>query len=500
MIGATAVIGLPASPAASISIDPNVNDLVLAPGDTFSEVITVIVPANAGVSKADVYFLADTTGSMSGFLSAVQAGANNILTTLSGLAFDFAYGVGNYKDFPTDVYAFQHQLSLTNVAADVTAAIGAWSAGGGNDGPEGQFYALDKLAEPPGGATGWRPDSKRIIVWFGDAPGHDPICAAISGEASDITEASVTAKLLAETIAVIAISTAPLGFGMDADPLPNSFDYGVCGAPGGSADQPVRIAAATGGAFASGIDPANIVDTIINLVTNAVASINNLSLVATGGTAPFVTSISPAGGYGPLPGDVDHSLPFKVEFTGVVACSDTAQVFTGTIDAVADGVIVARKRVRITVPPCRPKELYSYSVKFVCGLQKERGDDQTVVRPGLYATEINIHNYHDNEVRIEKYVLPVVYFGSPAGREPNYVKRMAQDSIVLPPNTATMDDCYRISELLSGGVGPAPIPLTIGFFEILSPEKLHVAAVYTATDLNSGSLSIDVEQFEGKLK
>ena len=107
-----------------------------------------------GVSKADVYFLADTTGSMGSYLDAVKTGANNILTALNGLGLDFAYGVGNYKDFPSDPYAFQHQLNPTATAADVTTALNAWSASGGDDLPEGQFFALDRLAEPPGGAIG----------------------------------------------------------------------------------------------------------------------------------------------------------------------------------------------------------------------------------------------------------------------------------------------------------------------------------------------------------
>jgi hypothetical protein len=494
----TAAIGPIATPAASITIDPTVNDLVLNAGDTFTESITVTVPASVGVSKVDVYFLADTTASMEPNLAAVQSGADSILTALAGLGFDMAFGVGNYKDFPTSSapYAFQHQLSPTTTASAVTAAIGTWSASGGNDGSEGQFFALDQLAEPPGGTIGWRSGAKRILVWFGDAPGHDPICSAISGLPSDITEASVTNKLVAENITALAISTIT-GFpqGLDDDPTSSAFDYsGIC-TIGGTAGQATRIATATGGVHQTGIDPTNLVTTIINLVTAATA-IKNLSLVPTGATAPFVTSISPAGGYGPLSGDKDHVLKFDVIFTGVMPCTDTAQVFTGTLDAVADGIVVAQKRVKITVPPCK----HSYSVKFVCGIQQECPCDTPVVRPGAYATEINIHNFKNTEAQIEKYVLPVVFVGAPVGREPRVVEPRAKDSIVLPPNTATMDDCYRIGELLFGAPVPSPMPLTIGFLEIVSSQELNVTVVYTASDLKSNSISIDVEQVVGKLK
>src|SRR6185436_7641637 len=191
--------------AAPITIQPDTNVLTPNPGQTFDETITVTIPKNAGPAKADVYFLADTTFSMSPFLNAVQTGANNILSALAGLGIDMMFGVGNYKDFNAgDPFCFKHQVSPTNVAATVTAAINTWAATGGSDIPEGQLFALNSLAVPPGGTIGWRPGSKRIIVWFGDAPGHDPICTAVSG-APPITEASATAKLVAEGITVLAI-------------------------------------------------------------------------------------------------------------------------------------------------------------------------------------------------------------------------------------------------------------------------------------------------------
>lgn len=496
-----------AAPAASITIEPTENILVLNQGDTSQEIVTVRVPRNVGVSKVDVYFLADTTGSMGDILAAVQAGASNILTQLSGLGLDMAFGVGNYKDFQdpqVDPFAFQHQLAPTTTVVDVTNAINAWNASGGDDGSEGQLFALDQLSEAPGGTIGWRSDAKRIIVWFGDAPGHDPVCTAISGLGYDITEASATTKLVTQDISVIAISTVT-GFpnALDDDPTVSAYNYlNACGPAGGTPGQATRIANATDGKHVIGIDETTIVQTIIDLVTSAARTINNLNLVPVGDTAPFVVSITPAGGYGPLPGDVDHELPFTVDFSGVVPCAAEDQVFNGHLEAVADGAVVARKRVQITVPACKPKVLYSYSVKFVCGVQEEAAECGCApgVRPGVYATEINIHNYHDETVPVQKFVLPVVFAGAPRGREPRFVTRKPRDRMDLPPNSATMDDCCSIAELLFDSAAPAKLPLTIGLLEITSPVELQVTAVYTATDLKSRSVSIDVEQISGKLK
>ncbi|HEX7185993.1 MAG TPA: hypothetical protein VF756_29480 [Thermoanaerobaculia bacterium] len=494
---------LEAPPAPSgIEIDPLFNDLILEPGDSLHEVITVTVPKSAGVSKADVYILADTTGSMGTILAAVQAGANAMLGALQGLGIDMAFGVGNYRDFPirpgVNSYAFQHQQSLTQTVADVTNAINAWTAAEGSDGSEGQFFALDQLAQPPGGTIGWRTGSKRIIVWFGDAPGHDPICAGISGLGADITEASATLKLVNENITVLAISTTTsYPNGLDDDPQSSVFDYtGTC-AIAGASGQASRIASQTGGAHETGIDPTKIVNTIIDLVKKAVGQIKNLSLVAAGGTKPFVVSISPAGGYGPLAGDKDHVLFFDVDFKGVKPCSDEEQVFNGTLDVVADEVVVAQKRVRIVVPPCR---LYSYSVKFVCGVQEDCKCEEGPVRPGVYATEINIYNDGDDEAAIEKWVVPIVFAGAAAGREPGIARPRARDTIVLPPKSATMDDCHRLGELLFGAHPASPMALTLGFLEIVSREPLNVVAVYTVTGLQNGPVSIEVETVQPRLK
>lgn len=478
--------------AAPVVIQPDTNVLTLNPGDVVDETITVTIPKHAGTARADVYFLADTTGSMGSILAAVQAGANNVLAALGGLGVDLAFGVGNYKDFAQgDPFGFQHQVSPTPVAATVTGAINAWSASGGGDTPEANLFALDQLAVPPGGAIGWRIGSKRIIVWFGDAPGHDPICTAVSG-APAVTEASTTARLVAEGITVLAISTANPG--LDDIPTAGATGYvAQCGAPGGVPGQGTRIANTTGGAFATGINAGNIVNTIINLVTGAIAGIQNVKLVPSAAVAPFVVSITPAAGYGPLAGDQDHVLTYQVKFAGI-PCKPEVQQISGTIDVVADGTIVAAKKVQITVPPCK----FVYAVKFVCGVQPECGCECTSVRPGAYTTEINLHNYSLARVEIVKRFVPVVLASAAIGREPRVAGVRAEDKLVLPPQTATMDDCCRIAELLFGGPAPSPIPLTIGVLEITASAEIAVTAIYTASAPRSGGLSLSIEQITGR--
>jgi len=91
-----------------------------------------------------------------------------------------------------------------------------------------------------------------------------------------------------------------------------------------------------------------------------------------------------------------------------------------------------------------------------------------------------------------------VFAGAAAGREPRFAMRKGSDRIVLPPHTVTMDDCCRLNELLLGASSGSAASLTIGFLEIISDRPLSISAVYTVTDPKSGSVSMDVEQIQGK--
>jgi len=470
-----------------VTINPKVNDIQLTECG-FREKIEVTIPAQAIGEKVDVYFLADNTGSMFPAIASVQAGATTIMSTLVGMGLDVQFGVGNYRDF-TDAPifpAYQNQLSITGNQAAVTSAINNWSASGGGDLPEAGLYGLQQAAS----AAGWRPGAKRFMVWFGDAPSHEPICAAVWGGGFDITRATVINTLTtgpnagANSITVLGISVSS-GPGLD---VASSGGYPGCPSTG-PAGQATAITTATGGSLSVGINPSAVATAILNALIKAI-QIQNVNLVPTGAIAPFVTSITPAGGYGPLDPTKPHTLSFDLVFErGAERCSLRDQVFTGSIDVVMDKVVVAKKPTKITIPKCR----YHYVAKFVCGVNDVAAEGCSPVRSGRYATEINIYNGYCSDAVIEKHVTPVVLKGEAIGREPRVAKEMARDRITLPPYTATMDDCCRLAELLKQPV-TLNGPLTIGFLEIVSDVPLTVTAVYTATGLKDDAVSIEVEQ------
>jgi hypothetical protein len=206
-----------------------------------------------------------------------------------------------------------------------------------------------------------------------------------------------------------------------------------------------------------------------------VTSTGNVRLVPSPEIVEFVESLGPPTGYGPLPGDVEHQLPFDVVWVGTRKCREEEQIVHGTIDVVADGVIVAQKSVRITVPACR----FHHSIEMLCGTRRpeEAGRCETVV-PGRYATAVTIYNPSSCPVKIEKRFAALVRQGEAEGREPRTVPAARLAEIELAPGEATMDDCCTLRE----AVGPTGGPITLGVLDIVATRPLEVVAVITSTD------------------
>lgn len=133
--------------------------------------------------------------------------------------------------------------------------------------------------------------------------------------------------------------------------------------------------------------------------------------------------------------------------------------------------------------PCAKS--FTYSIKLVCGTNKKTTVDVSPVLRGIYSTEVNLHNPTQLDAILQKRIILLVRDGLAIGREPNFAGVTAQDAIVLPPDTATMDDCQRIGELVYNippGFQFANFPLTIGFLEVISSAELRVDAVYTTNN------------------
>ena len=230
------------------------------------------------------------------------------------------FGVGEYKD-TTDSFTYRTNTALTANTAAVTSGINLWSASGGGDFPEGNLVGLERVADE----TAWRAGSTRVVVMFGDAPGHDP------REGS--TELSAVAALNDKGITVQIGNTAGTSL--------SGMNSAVDGKPAGQAN---RIAAATGGeVFTLSSSGAGIADLIKDAVDATFAEYDSVSLSPLGAAPGVGVTVSD-----PILGSFDReetrTFDFDVTFTGL---EEGTHDFV--IHALVDGGIVATETDSIVV-------------------------------------------------------------------------------------------------------------------------------------------------------
>ena len=179
-------------------------------------------------------------------------------------------------------------------------------------------------------------------------------------------------------------------------------------------------------------------------------------------------------------------------------------------DAASQDAPQAAPQAQIAV---KGQYVWSYAAKFVCGFQDINAagviaPGEPVVKPGNYASEINIHNPNYRPVPLRKKFLVLVNQTNPQNplivREPQQVEPMRIITMTLGPDFATMDDCNNLWHIVYPAVTPpTPMPVFIGYLVILSPLELDVDVVYTANAPGSltvapTGVSIDVERVTGK--
>ena len=154
------------------------------------------------LSRADVGFLVDTTGTMAEELNALKTGLQQVIQTLLLDVPDLAVGVAAFDDYPVDPYGIWAQNDLpfylpspagrvSTVAADSLAAVNQLVIHAGGDDPESQVGAMwlavtNNAFQWPGtywppaqipsdrfGALAFRKDAFPIVVAITDAPFHN---------------------------------------------------------------------------------------------------------------------------------------------------------------------------------------------------------------------------------------------------------------------------------------------------------------------------------------
>lgn len=277
--------------------------------------------------QTDIMFLSDTTGSMGGAIAAVQAGAASILAATALLG-NTQWAVGEYRDFG-DPFAYQLNQAMTANQAAVQAGINTWVASGGGDTPEANLFAIQQSTLA---ATGWRAGSSRILVQFGDAPGHDP--------SGGVTLADATAALVGPPVTKLIAANVGFG-GKDSTGQETAMITAL-------------NAVSSGSVLLNAPDDATLVAAVLAAIEASFATYHTVELEIAGlpaGITPFF-STSPASYTGDFTRDIERLFEFDVTLVG--CCRAFERDFDFVINALVDGAIVATEFDHWTCVPVPP--------------------------------------------------------------------------------------------------------------------------------------------------
>jgi hypothetical protein len=205
----------------------------------------------------------------------------------------------------------------------------------------------------------------------------------------------------------------------------------------------------------------------------------------------------------------------KVALMGCAAVIAFSSTAFGAGQSAAAKAVANASPAQVILPA---QFVYSYAAKFVCGYQPRIEPTtaanvfrEPTVKPGNYATEINIFNPQFRDVFLRKRIVVLVRNGN-AVREPESVPHVKTMTMTLKSGYATMDDCQLLWNII--GVTPPQPPansLLIGYLVINTQRELDVDAVYTSAavsvtvqsgtlpqPIDSENVAIDVEKVNPK--
>lgn len=242
--------------AYAAGVSPATVDKAANPGSTFTVSKTVTTPEIP--PKPDIVLVVDSTGSMGDAIANVKTEMGNIVSTVQTAQPQAQFAVVNYKDESDGPAIFTRNTDLTASVSAAQTAVNALSAGGGGDTPEAQLNALWQIGSG-GGQISFRPNSSRIVVWFGDQPGHDP--------SNGHSLADAIASLQGVNARVLAISVGA-----------NQLN---------AAGQAAAITTATGGTLLSGIPTDGVAAAILSGLSNLPAEVTASTTCDTGLSVSF---------------------------------------------------------------------------------------------------------------------------------------------------------------------------------------------------------------------
>lgn len=224
--------------------------------------VNVTVDDVSSTTREDFYLLSDATGSMTAQIASVQDRFGMLVNARREASGDVAFGVGYYRD-EEDSPPFENLQSITKDLGAVDNAINRLEAKDGGDTPEANLFAINQVATES--SIGWREGSRKILVYFGDAPGHEPTCPAGSGP---LTRDAVVNQLNDKGIAVVSTNFATAANqGLDAATFSaRGPTFGCPAQETTPVGQATRITSGTLGALRLSNDPRALIDVILESI------------------------------------------------------------------------------------------------------------------------------------------------------------------------------------------------------------------------------------------
>lgn len=339
-------------------------EATLCPEQKVHETKRIFIPP--APARADVLFAFDTTSSMQPVLDSAKANALVIMRDLAQLIPDIEFGVVDMRDYPVEPlggsgdWPYLVRQPVTANRSAVAAAINATSAAGGGDYPEAYTRVLYESVTDS--SLGWRPDTRRFIIMFGDdVPHDDNLNARVVNPPVNPGSAwcGNAASCIKDPGRDGVVGTADdLDFQTVLDSLAahrSTLLYVVSG--GGSTSQANLTAywkqwagwTNTGGDAVSLADAAELPAAIEDLVTAASRRISRLELRAVPADYQYWLTVQP-------PAYTDLVIPpsgmqvtFEVDIT-VPAGSRLGLTHNFDIKAIGDGAVYGEQGVTIHVP------------------------------------------------------------------------------------------------------------------------------------------------------
>lgn len=247
--------------AGATTFEPKSVSKTLNPGESLNEDKLVITEPTP-ITKADVLFAFDSTGSMYGAISSAGASAISIMDNVKSKCPDTQFGVADYKDYSTygggyGDYPWKLDQPITDNEASVQSAVSNVISivGGGGDGPQDYARVLYESYTDP--AIGYRTGVKKILVNFADNTPHDPDPGVdgIISTSDDLTMTGVISGMKAHDITLLEVQ--------------NGGAYSSYWTP---------LATETGGTCYSLGYSDDVTEKITDLITGAVSNIGTLTL------------------------------------------------------------------------------------------------------------------------------------------------------------------------------------------------------------------------------